>query len=348
MIGRPRGEGRWRCSPALTAAAALLSAALATPAAAQQTHALIVAGLGGQEPYTESFRTWAVELQTALVQRHGADAANVVVLTEDPDAHPVVRQRSSKDNVLAAMASVADRAAADDRVLVVLIGHGTSQRGETRLNLPGPDLAPAELDAALLGFPTQSVAVVLTGSASGGFVEDLSGEGRIVISATASALERNATEFPRFFVEAVTTDGADLDKDGRTSLLEAFEYANLEVARFYDQENELLTEHAVLDDDGDGEGSRQPVRDGTDGPRAAAFHLGRGPGASATTAAPVTTDPELQRLYADRTAIQERLDALRAAKDGMSASDYEEQLEALLVELALKAREIRVREGGGT
>ena len=319
----------------------------ATHVNAQQTHAVIVAGLGGAEPYRTSFQKWALDLGAAMVGRHGTPAANVKVLVERPAMVSDHVARSTKENVLAAIAEVGGRAASDDRILVVLIGHGTMQDREARLNLPGPDLTPGELSDALGRFTTQSVAVVHTGSASGGFVADLSGENRIVVAATVSALERNATEFPRFFVDAVSTDGADLDKDRRVSLLEAFEYSILEVARFYDEEGELLTEHAVLDDNGDGEGSRQPVRDGDDGPRAATFHFGSGAGASATTSVPSTDDPELNRLYAERADIQARLDQLRTARGEMSDQTYEETLETLLVELALKAREIRAREGSG-
>lgn len=339
-----RGRRRlaWTLALALPVAAALAPA----PAAGQETHVLIVAGLGGAEPYRTTFPRWAAELHTGLVQRHGTPAGNVVVLAERADAHPVVRGRSTRDDVLSALAGMAGKAGPRDRLLVLLIGHGTAQGQEARLNLPGPDLTPDDLDAALMGFPTQSIAVVHTGSASGGFVDALSGPNRIVVAATRNALERNATEFPRYFVEAVTTGGADLDKDGRISLLEAYEYATLEVARFYDQENEILTEHAVLDDNGDGVGSRQPIRDGEDGPRAATFHFGSGPGASATTVVPSSMDPELNRLYGERADIQGRIDDLRARKDGMGAEAYEDQLEALLVELALKAREIRAREAG--
>ena len=143
------------------------------------------------------------------------------------------------------------------------------------------------------------MAVVHTGSASGGFVAPLSGPNRIIVAATRTARERNATEFPGYFVEAVAGDGADLDKDGAVSLLEAFIYARQEVARHYEEENELLTEHAVLDDNGDGEGSRDAERRGQDGRLAATFRLGRP--ARAVTADPEPhDDPVLARLYGER------------------------------------------------
>ena len=170
----------------------------------------------------------------------------------------------------------------------------------------------------------------------------------MIITATRSSRERNATEFPRFFVEALEGEAADLDKDGRVSLLEAFQYANVETARHYDEEGEILVEHAVLDDDGDGEGSREPGAQGADGTLAASFHFSAGRGGAVTGApAEATDDPVLARLYEERTGIQERIDILRGRKDSMTQEDYDEALQSLLVELALKGREIRAREGGG-
>ena len=322
------------------ATATLISAA---PAAAQSTRALVVVGLGGTPEYRERFTRWAVELQGALTGPAGIPAADVVVLAERSDAAPgVVSDRSTRENVVAALGDLAGRSAPDDRLLVVLIGHGTAQGEEGKFNLPGPDISGEDLAAALAVFPTQTVAVVHTGSAGGGFVAPLSGPNRITLSATRTSRERNATEFAAFFVEALTGDGSDLDKDGQISLLEAFTYTRAEVARQYAEDNEILTEHAVLDDNGDGEGSPDPGAEAEDGRLAHAFRLGRAGGAAAR----VTDDPVLNQLLQDRAGIQGRIDALRTQKGSMSQEAYDTALEELLVELALKTREIRAREGG--
>lgn len=313
------------------------------PLAAQETHALVIVGLGGTDSYRRLFIEYATELHDAFVQRDGIPDDHVTVLAERADLAPaVVRGRSTKENVVHAIGEIAARAAPGDRVLIVLIGHGTAQGDEGRFNLPGPDLSAEELAAALAAFPTQTMAVVHTGSAGGGFIEPLSGPNRIVVSATRTVRERNATEFPRYFVEALAGDGADMDKDGGVSLLEAFVYARAEVARHYEEENELLVEHAVLDDDGDGAGSPDPGANGTDGRLAATFRLG-----GAVAAAPVVADSALARLYDERRGIMLRIDGLRAAKDTTAEEAYDDALEALLVELALKNRAIKAREGGG-
>jgi hypothetical protein len=286
-----------------------------------------------------------MSLRTALTERHGIPAEDVVYLGERPeDAPGVIADKSTRANILRVLGEISQRSAPLDRLLVILIGHGTSDRNETQFNVPGPDLTPADFQLGLIAFPTQTLALVHTGSASGGFIAPLSGPNRILIAATRTARERNATEFGQFFVEALTGESADLDKDERISLLEVYLYARAEVERFYQEENELLTEHSVLDDNGDGEGSHEAGLSGPDGPLAATFHLGGVSG----TAAQVPDDPELARLYEERTEIQTRIEQLRAVREAMDEDTYLTAIEDVLIELALKNREIRAKEGGGS
>jgi len=328
----------------LGAALALVLGTPGTGAAQSATHAVIVVGLGGAEEYREKFHAYGMSLYSALTEQHGIPPENVTLLAEREElAQGAYHDRSTRANLMKVLGEIAGRAAPQDRVFIVLIGHGTAQGEDPRFNLPGPDLGPEDFMAGLTAFPTQTLALVHTGSASGGFVAPLSGPNRIIVAATRTARERNATEFPRFFVEAVSGEGADLDKDGQISLLEAYVYARQEVERFYQEENELLTEHAVLDDNGDGEGSHEASLVGPDGQLAATFLLG----SQAATAAQTSDDPVLNRLYEERQEIQGRFDELRAIRESLPEAQYESAMEDLLVELALKTREIRAREGGG-
>ena len=68
--------------------------------------------------------------------------------------------------------------------------------------------------------------------------------------------------------------------------------------------------------------------------------------AAAAAQAAATDDPVLKGLLAERTRLEERIATLRARKAEMDAAAYDSQLEELLVELALKDREIRERGGG--
>ena len=310
---------------------------------------LIVAGIGGTDEYRQRFHDWAADLRAALVDRHGLDSAQVTYLGERPHEHPgVVAKRSTRANILQHLGDLATRVGPGDQVVVVLIGHGTSQRDDSRFNLPGPDLTAEDLQAGLASFPTQGLALVHTGSASGGFVPTLSGPNRVIVTATRTARERNATTFPRFFVEAFAEDASDLDKNGRVSLLEAYQYARAEVARFFEVENQLLTEHAALDDDGDASGTHEPGSETSDGKLAGRFELGTYARGALAEALPETGDPVLARLYGERQALQDRVAALRARKDSLPAEEYDRALEAVLLDLALKTREIRARHGGGS
>jgi hypothetical protein len=239
------------------------------------------------------------------------------------------------------LGELSQRVGPRDKVVVVLIGHGTDGPNGAQFNLPGPDLGPTDFQLATVAFPTQTLALVHTGSASGGFVQPLAGPNRVVITATRSVRETNATEFGQFFAEAMSGGGSDLDHDNRVSLLEAFIYAKQEVARHYEEENEMQSEHAVLDDNGDGEGSTEASADGPDGRLAATFTFGTG---VALEGAP-TDDPVLAALLAERDDIQRRIDELRAVRNVLSEDQYLDQMEPLLVELALKNREIEAAGG---
>lgn len=330
----------------MRAAAALLLAVLlsAAPAVGQQSHLIVVSGLSGEPKYADAFYDWATTLIDAARERWGVPEANIVYLAEKTERDPGrISGRSTRENVERAVRDVAARAEADDQVFIVLIGHGSTRDGQSRFNLPGPDMRAADFADLLDAFPTQTIFFVNAASASGEFIPALSGENRAVITATKTRYERNETIFAAFFVEAYAGEGADVDKDQRVSALEAFNYARREVARAYEADGKLLTEHALLDDDGDGEGTSEPdPQSMSEGRLAMTLFL---TGATASLlAAEAPSDPRLAALYGERRRLEQQVVELRRRKDEMDPGIYERQLEDLLVELALKTREIRALE----
>ena len=318
--------------------------AVAAPAAAQQTHLLVVTGLGGGADYTDRFHAWATTLLDAAAARYELPAGNITYLGEKPDLAPErIADRSSRENVAAAIDAIAARADPGDHVVIVLFGHG-SFADAARINLPGRDLSADDFAALLERLDVGHVTFVNTASASGPFVEKLSGENRVVMTATRTGGERNASVFGGFFVEAFASGESDADqnKDERISMLEAFEYARVKVERSYEEDGRLATEHALLDDNGDGAGSGEPDPLGGDGTVARTLFFTGGAGPRAAAAFP--DDPELAALYEERQALEARVDDLRRIRGAEPSEQYTQELERLLVELALKSREIRQRE----
>lgn len=315
--------------------------AMAPAVSAQATHLLVVVGLGGDADNGARFHQWAAALVDAARHRGRIAPESVIYLGEDVARDPDrISGRSTREEVAAAVGRLASRARPGDRVLIVLIGHGASASGAARFNLPGPDLAPADFARLLDRLRAQTVVFVNTASASGAFIGPLAGRDRVVITATRGDGERNQTRFAEFFVEALASADADLDKDGRTSMLEAFTWARQRTVASYEQDGQLLTEHALLDDDGDGKGNAAPGGEGTDGALARTVFVSGGEPAGP----PPDADPGLLALYEERRALEQRIGELKAARDGMPPARYQQELEGLLLELAKKTREIREKE----
>jgi hypothetical protein len=329
-------------------AAIALCAAAAGRTAAEESHLVIVVGLGGEPKYTEAFHELATSMIKAAEKKLGVAAKDIAYLGEKAayPSLPVYKGRSTRENVQKTLGAVAEAAGSGDLVLVLLIGHGSFQAGEARFNLPGPDMSAADFAPLLARLPAQQVVFVNTASASGDFVKALSAKGRTIVTATKSGMERNQTEFPSYFVEAYVEDKADMDKDERVSVLEAFLYARREVERFYEKGRLLATEHAILDDDGDGAGTAAPgASPGKgDGALARTLFLG-GSGGEVADRSDAAGDPRLAILRQQRRAVEQKIGALKARKEQLTPEQYDDELEKLLLELARSDAALRGREG---
>ena len=346
--GRGRSAAMAGRLPAALRAATLAALALATllpPAIhAQNTHILLISGLGGDPEYTEAFHSWLSRFADAATEKYGVPAERITYLSEKTELDPTrIRARSTADNIRMAFVEIGAAMARDDELVVLLAGHGTFRGGQARFNIPGPDLSPADMDDLLDGLGQRRITFVNTATASGAFVEALSAPGRTIITATRSGREQNMTRFGLHFVDAFADEGADIDKDERVSMLEAFGYALAEVEREYEGDNQLLTEHAMLDDNGDGEGSRELDEPEGDGALARVVFLRSLGGAAGGEA----VSPALRALVREKAEIEGRIADLRRVKAQLPLERYEDELEELLVELALKNREIRAARGSG-
>jgi Peptidase C13 family len=315
--------------------------ALAAPAAAQNVHLLVIVGLAGDPEHAELFQRWASTLVDGATGRLRIAPDHIVYLADQPEKDAKrVTGKSTQQEIQKAFAALTKNAKEDDVVFVVLIGHGTFDGKIAKFNLPGPDMTPGDFAPLLKSLPSKHVVFVNTASSSAPFLEELAGPGRTIVTATRTGAERFATLFGGYFIDALFSDSADADKNRRISVLEAFDAAKLGVARAYEQEGIMLTEHPLLDDSGDGKGATDPKADGKVGRIAAILSLGTPQSAEAMPA-----DPKMRALYDERRDLERRVEGLKLMKNGMEPARYASELEKLLTELAVKSKEIRDLEG---
>jgi hypothetical protein len=218
-------------------------------------------------------------------------------------------------------------------LFVFLIGHGAFDGKEAKFNLVGPDLSAGEYHNLLSSLPTRSVVVFDMTSASGEFVKPLAATGRIIITATRSGQEQNATRFTEFLIAALGATDADTDQDGRISVLETFTYANRLTANFYTRAGRLATEHALLEDNGDGVGHQKA--EGGDGLLARATYI------DSRSQEEAAANVAIARLRSERTRLEGEIAQLIARKKDLPEPEYETALEKLFIELAKTNRALK-------
>lgn len=312
------------------ALAVVLLAVVARPAAAER-YGVVVTGASGSAEHAQRFDAWRMSFASTL-ESLGYDSSRLIVLSETPSEGG---GPATAAGVTDALRKIASQATPDDIVFVLLIGHGTVFEGnDAKFNLVGPDLT-AEQWAERLAPVKGRVVFVNTAAGSHEFLTAIAREGRIVVSATDSAAQRFTTAFPGFFIRAFADAAADLDKNGRVSIWEAFTFASAGVQRFFEGNGQLSTERALLDDNGDGRG-REATGPGNDGTLAQLTYL-------QTENVAEADDPATRDRLAKRQALVDAIDRLRVDRANMPRETYEAELERLLLELAVVDRELRAR-----
>jgi hypothetical protein len=283
-----------------------------------------VAGLGGEPDYEQRFTSLAKDLDK-LLKASGSDV-HVYTLTGSD---------ATKAHLTDTMNQIAREAKADDTFTLTLIGHGSYDSVEYKFNLPGPDISGEDLAALCDHVAAKRQLVVNTTSASGGSIGALQKPGRIVIAATKTGTEKNATVFARYWVEALRDASADVDKNEVISALEAFQYADRKTASFYESQKRLATEHAIIEDTGKKEGVRAPSTENGEGLLATNFVLLR-----LGAAQKAANDPAKRALLEKKEELERKIDTLKYQKAAMSAEDYKAQLSSALLELARVQEEL--------
>ncbi len=327
--------------PSAPAPAGNVAVSTSPAAAPPKQDILVIVGAPGEDAYAPGFAAAAKAWQDAAARA----GANIRILGLDP-----VLTASNAAGTLTANASA--KTPTDRDLLyewiqkldpnssapawIVYIGHGTFDGREARLGFRGPDVSATELATWLK--PVHRPLVVVDGSsASAPFLAAVSAPNRIIVTATQNGRESNYARFGEMFALAVANPAADLDRDGQTSVLEAFVFAAKQVQDFYKENDRMATEHALIDDNGDQRGTPSDWFNGTrvvkrpqnnsvapDGARARVLAL-------VPPAADLLLSNEQLQL---REQYERQLEQLRSRKTQMDADAYYTSLETLLRKLA--------------
>jgi hypothetical protein len=301
------------------------------PKADRNKYAVIINGASGEPAYAKQFEKWTVSLRSVLTGRFGFADDRVRVLTEKPADNTAAV--STAEEVKKTFATLRGEMSADNPLFIFLIGHGTFDGKEAKFNLVGPDLSAEDYNNLLTSLPTRRVVIFDLASASGEFIKPLAAKGRVIVTATRNGQETNATRFAEFLIAALSADDADTDQDGRISVLEAFTYATRLTAEFYTRAGRLATEHALLEDNGDGVGHGK--LEGGDGLLARATYI------DSLSVEQAAANVATAKLMRERTRLEGEIGQLIARKRDLPEAEYESALEKLFIELAKTNRSIK-------
>lgn len=210
---------------------------------------VILVGSGGNPEYRQRFGDWANRLERILVEDMGRSKEDVHLLKATDNGSKV-------ESIEKLFESLAKTHKKTDVLFVYLIGHGSYLRGVSKFQVPGKDLETKRLGELMDKVPSRYQVVIASGSTSAPFVNVLSREDRVVTAATKSATEQNATEYMALFLQALEEGLADQDRDERISVWEASRQAASLTESWYGTNGLIATEHSILDDNGDGLGTR--------------------------------------------------------------------------------------------
>ena len=291
---------------------------------------LVVIGAAGEEEYGKAFREWSERWRKAFQSDDFLliDGTNAAKLDEKEHRTQILDWISKVDSGTNKDESLQER-------WLVLIGHGSHDQSSAKFNLRGPDISADAISKAIAQVNAKWL-IVDCSSSSGPFINALSGENRIVITATKSGAEQNYARFGEYLSYAITDPSTDLDHDDCVSILEAFLAASNRVAQFYANEGRLASEQALLDDNGDGRGTPASFYRGARPVKAPANGLKLDGPFARRMLVSTFGEPDLrtneQRTQSD--LLSDQIELLRVRKKELPEDEYYHELERLFLEIA--------------
>ena len=244
----------------------ILAVCLISTAAFAVDHVLIIGGVAGEKSFYDAFWGATSRFHQLLTDEYGYTPDQITFLFEDmgdidrggQGTLALVDAESNREQVLAAFAHLAQTVQPSDRFLLFMLGHASrTGRGSSKFNLRGRDITEAEYVTLINNIPTENQILIFGFPYSARLVPQLSAPGRIILT-SSSPNEGYSLQagFGDVFVGAFSTADNDINNDGDISLLEAFLSLQEQTKAWYENDGTIQSEHPHLDDNGDGNATR--------------------------------------------------------------------------------------------
>ena len=229
-------------------------------------HVLIIGGVAGEKSFYDAFWGGTSRFHQLLTDEYGYTSDQITFLFEDmgdidrggQGELELVDAESNRDQVLAAFDQLAKTVQPSDRFLLFMLGHASrTGRGSAKFNLRGRDITEVEYVTLINSVPAENQILIFGFPYSGRLVPQLSAPGRIILT-SSSPNEGYSLQagFGEVFVGAFSTADNDLNGDGDISLLETFLSLQTQTKEWYENDGTIQSEHPHLDDNGDGNATR--------------------------------------------------------------------------------------------
>ena len=224
------------CALGLTLATASQGLLAGEPPAGRKPEvwAVLLGGSQGEQVYGRVMSDWLARMHALLTKQWKIDSARVTVVAEK---HAKVKlppvEAPTLENIRKAFAKLKGSLKKGDRLVLFVVGHGQTNEPVGKLCLPGPDLGADDLAKMLDGLATNNIVVLHCAGGGAEFQQKIAKEGRVIVCASGKLGEGNQSYFAEFLLRAYETGAADENKDGRVTLLEAYNWAGHETANWY-------------------------------------------------------------------------------------------------------------------
>jgi len=205
-------NGRLLSTIALTSLLVLSITVTATPSEAKRWALIVAPEHEGGTVYED-----ALDMYNYLIDQ-GYNDDEIIFLTDGSTEH-FVDGDATHEEIVVAFARLSANVALNDKVSLILGDNGAFGGGDSYLITSDKVLiSETEIASMVDNIAAKNIAIVVSFDYSGGFIDALCGNGRLVL--TSHAIEATTTNNYNI-VDGLTEEGADTNSDGKVSFEEA-------------------------------------------------------------------------------------------------------------------------------